>query len=69
MNVTLVHNPLSFSDLPNNSIALDGAVRGCHLDLPSNRWSFDHHASDQPSLSTRSTSAQTLAALTCGLNV
>lgn len=69
MNITLVHNPLSFSDLPNNSIALDGAVRGCHLDLNSNRWSFDHHASDQPSLSTRSTSAQTLAALTCGLNV
>ncbi|MDG1141852.1 MAG: hypothetical protein P8N24_01375 [Hellea sp.] len=65
----LVHNPILFTDLPSNSIALDGAVRGCHLDLSTNRWSFDHHASDQPSLSTRSTAAQVLAALTCGLNV
>lgn len=69
MNVTLVHNPISFSDLPHNSIALDGAVRGTHLNLESNRWSFDHHDANQPSLSTRSTSAQTLAALTCGLDV
>lgn len=69
MNVQLLHNPISFSDLPSNSIALDGAVRGCHLDLDSNKWSFDHHASDQPSLSTRSTAAQVLAALTCGLDV
>ena len=69
MNVKLVHTPISFSDLPSNSVALDGAVRGCHLDLSSNKWSFDHHDANQPSLSTRSTAAQTLAALTCGLDV
>ena len=69
MEVKLLLNPIPFSDLPSNSVALDGAVRGCHLDLDTNRWSFDHHASDQPSLSTRSTAAQVLAALTCGLDV
>lgn len=69
MEVKLLHNPILFSDLPHNSIALDGAVRGCHLDLDTNRWSFDHHDANQPSLSTRSTAAQTLAAITCGLDV
>ena len=69
MNVTLIHNPISFSSLSNNSIALDGAVRGTHLDVENNKWSFDHHAEDQLSLSTRSTALQVLLALRAGLDV
>lgn len=69
MNIELVHSPISWDQLPSNSIALDGAVRGCRLDLKNNRWSFDHHAEDQPSLSTRSTAMQTLLALRAGLDV
>lgn len=68
MNVQLVHNPIPFTSLPNNSVALDGAVRGCHLDFSNNRWSFDHHAPNQPSLSTRSSAMQTLLALRAGLD-
>lgn len=69
MNVQLVHNPIPFSQLPSNSVALDGAVRGCHLNFNRNRWSFDHHSEDQPSLSTRSTAMQVLLALRAGLDV
>ena len=68
-NVQLLHNPIPFSQLPSNSVALDGAVRGCHLDFEGNRWSFDHHAPNQPSLSTRSSAMQTLLALRAGLDV
>lgn len=69
MNVQLFLNPIPFSELPCNSIALDGAVRGCHLDFANNRWSFDHHAENQPSLSTRSSAMQVLLALRAGLDV
>lgn len=69
MNVQLLTTPILFSDLPTNSIALDGAVRGCHLNLATNRWSFDHHDQNQASLSTRSTALQTLLALRAGLDV
>jgi hypothetical protein len=69
MNISLVTSPMSFANLPANSIALDGAVRGTHLDYSSNRWSFDHHAGDQHSISTRSTALQTLLALRAGLDV
>ena len=69
MKVELVHHPLTWGRLPENSIALDGAVRGCRLDLNKDRWSFDHHAEDQPSLSTRSTAMQVLLALRAGLDV
>ena len=69
MNVQLVHNPIEFSQLQPNSIALDGAVRGCHLNFQNNRWSFDHHAENQPSLSTRSSAMQVLLALRAGLDV
>lgn len=69
MKVQLLLNPIPFPSLPSNSIALDGAVRGCHLDFETNRWSFDHHAEDQPSLSTRSSAMQTLLALRAGLDV
>jgi hypothetical protein len=69
MQVTLIHNPISFSELSNNSIALDGAVRGTHLDINNNRWSFDHHDAAQHSISTRSTALQTLLALRAGLDV
>lgn len=69
MNIELLLQPISFDDLSNNSIALDGAVRGTRLDIATNRWSFDHHGSDQPSLSTRSTALQTLLALRAGLDI
>ena len=69
MNIQLFLNPIPFSELPNNSIALDGAVRGCHLDFTNNRWSFDHHAENQASLSTRSSAMQVLLALRAGLDV
>lgn len=69
MNITLIHNPISFSELNPNSIALDGAVRGTHLDVTTNRWSFDHHAAEQHSISTRSTALQVLLALRAGLDV
>lgn len=69
MKVQLLLNPIPFSELPNNSIALDGAVRGTHLDFENNRWSFDHHAPNQHSLSTRSTAMQVLLALRAGLDV
>lgn len=69
MNVTLIHNPIAFSNLQPNSIALDGAVRGTHLNLDENRWSFDHHSAAQHSISTRSTALQVLLALRAGLDV
>ena len=69
MNVELLHNPIPFSKLLSISVALDGAVRGTHLDFASNRWSFDHHAADQSSISTRSTALQVLLALRAGLDV
>lgn len=34
----------TIDDLPPRSIALDGAVQGPHIDLSSQRFSFDHHA-------------------------
>lgn len=34
---------IPFSDLPNDSIALDGMVRGPEIDAERNRFSFDHH--------------------------
>ncbi len=69
MKVELLLNPITFPELPNNSIALDGAVRGTHLDFSTNRWSFDHHAPNQPSIATRSSSMQVLLALRAGLDV
>ena len=69
MQISLVTSPMNFSDLPSNSVALDGAVRGTHLSLTTNRWSFDHHHQDQASLSTRSSALQTLLALRAGLDV
>lgn len=69
MNIELLLSPISFDDMPANSVALDGAVRGTHLDIKSNRWSFDHHASNQPSIATRSTALQVLLALRAGLDV
>ncbi len=69
MKVSLLTSPMTFQDLPPNSIALDGAVRGCHLDYSNNRWSFDHHAGNQHSISTRSTALQTLLALRAGLDM
>lgn len=69
MNVQLLTSPIYFDDLPSNTIALDGAVRGTHLDITNNRWSFDHHAEDQHSISTRSTALQMLLALRAGLDV
>ena len=69
MNVQLLLQPISFRDLSANSIALDGAVRGTYLDVTTNCWSFDHHAENQPSISTRSTAMQVLLALRAGLNV
>jgi hypothetical protein len=69
MNVTLIHNPINFSDLQPNTIALDGAVRGTHLDMQNNKWSFDHHDKNQHSISTRSTALQVLLALRAGLDV
>lgn len=69
MNIELLLQPISFSDMPANSIALDGAVRGCHLDIATNKWSFDHHGESQASISTRSTAMQVLLAIRAGLNV
>jgi len=69
MNVELLHNPIQFSQLPKNTIALDGAVRGTHLDFSTNRWSFDHHAEGQYSISTRSSAMQVLLALRAGLDI
>lgn len=69
MNTELLLSPISFDDMPANSVALDGAVRGTHLDIVGNRWSFDHHAKSQPSISTRSTAMQVLLALRAGLDV
>lgn len=69
MNIELLLQAISFEDMPANSVALDGAVRGCHLDIVGNRWSFDHHAESQPSISTRSTAMQVLLAIRAGLNV
>jgi hypothetical protein len=69
MDIKLLLQPISFNEIPKNSIALDGAVRGCHLDIVGNRWSFDHHAESQPSISTRSTAMQVLLALRAGLDV
>lgn len=69
MKVSLLVDPIEFSELPNNSIALDGAVRGTHLDYATNRWSFDQHGAGQYSISTRSSSMQTLLALRAGLDV
>jgi|13_taG_2_1085334.scaffolds.fasta_scaffold07888_4 hypothetical protein len=69
MKVQLLHNPIPFSQLPPNSIALDGAVRGTEFDFSNNRWSFDQHGTGQHSLSTRSSAMQTLLALRAGLDV
>ena len=69
MNIELLSNPISFQDLPANSVALDGAVRGTHLDVATNRWSFDHHDTNQHSISTRSTALQVLLAIRAGLDV
>ena len=69
MDIKLLLQPISFDKMKSNSIALDGAVRGCHLDINSNRWSFDHHDEGQASISTRSTAMQVLLAIRAGLDV
>ena len=58
----------SFSDLPNNSIALDGAVQGPQVDPTARRFSFDHHGGCVR-LVTLSTCQQVWLALKLGLVV
>ncbi|PKL76144.1 MAG: hypothetical protein CVV27_11810, partial [Candidatus Melainabacteria bacterium HGW-Melainabacteria-1] len=56
-----------FDALPNNSLALDGYVQGPAIDVPSQRYSFDHHAGCIR-LVTKATCAQVLDALFLGLD-
>ena len=44
MNIThLAGGTLEFADLPENTVALDGAVQGPAIDAEGRRFSFDHH--------------------------
>jgi hypothetical protein len=54
------------SDLPPNSIALDGAVQGPELDPANRRYSFDHHAGCIRMV-TLSTCQQVMLAMKMGL--
>lgn len=56
-----------FEELPNNSLALDGYVQGPAIDVPTRRYSFDHHAGCLR-LVTKATCAQVLDALILGLD-
>lgn len=58
---------VQFSDLPPNSIALDGYVSGPGLDLKTRRFSFDHHSMCLR-LVTRATCQQVMDALLLGLD-
>ena len=58
----------SFGELPENSIALDGAVQGPQMDPATLRWSFDHHGGCIR-LVTASTCEQVRTALMLGLYV
>lgn len=58
---------IPFTELPNNSLALDGYVQGPAIDVPSKRYSFDHHAGCLR-LVTKATCAQVLDALILGLD-
>lgn len=51
-----------FEELPDNSIALDGAVAGPQVDAARRRFSFDHHAGCVR-LVTQSTCEQVLTAI------
>lgn len=59
---------LSFSDLPTNAIALDGAVQGPQVDAAGRKFSFDHHAGCTR-LVTLATCQQVAIALKLGLVV
>ena len=56
-----------FENLPDNSIALDGYVRGPVFDLKRKRFSFDHHEVNRQI--TRATCQQVMDALLLGLDV
>lgn len=55
-------------ELPNNSIALDGAVRGPIIDTINNKYSFDHHDNCIRHC-TLATCQQVMNAILLGLNV
>lgn len=59
---------LPFSELPVNSIALDGAVQGPQVDAANRKFSFDHHAGCTR-LVTLATCQQVALALRLGLVV
>lgn len=59
---------VQFSELPNNSIALDGYVQGPYADAANRKFSFDHHAGCIR-LVTLATCQQVLLALDMGLVV
>lgn len=58
---------VAFSDLPPNSVALDGYVQGPELDLKNRCFSFDHH-SNCLRMVTRATCQQVMDALLLGLD-
>lgn len=58
---------IPFDELPRNSVALDGYVQGPFVDLPLNRYSFDHHGGCVRH-ATLSTCEMTLDALRVGFS-
>lgn len=58
---------VSFDELPDNSVALDGYVQGPAIDVSRCKYSFDHHAGCLR-LVTKATCAQVLDALILGLD-